>query len=127
MTKTPEEIVAWTLDVGLNGTPQSELVAGYCDLLVDAGIPLWRASVGADTLHPLINAQGHRWLAGEGVREDFYARAATPEAEADWRRSPWYRMIENREKELRCRLAFHEGTNESPLLAALAAQGATDY
>ena len=127
MTKTAAEIIAWILDAGLQGLPQSDLVAGYCDSLVEAGLPLWRASFGADTLHPLINAQGHRWLAGEGVREDFYVRASTPEAEEGWRLSPWYRMIENKEKELRRRLAFNEGTNESPLLAALAEQGGTDY
>ena len=112
MTKTAAEIIAWILDAGLQGLPQSDLVAGYCDSLVEAGLPLWRASFGADTLHPLINAQGHRWLAGEGVREDFYVRASTPEAEEGWRLSPWYRMIENKEKELRRRLAFNEGTNE---------------
>ena len=33
----------------------------------------WRASIGADTLHPLIVAQGHRWLAGGGVHEQAYA------------------------------------------------------
>jgi adenylate cyclase len=42
---------------------QADLVAGYCDRLAGAGVPLWRAAIGADTLHPLIDAQGHIWLA----------------------------------------------------------------
>ena len=68
MAGAAEDIVAWTVSAGLEGLDQAELVAGYCERLVLAGVPLWRASIGADTLHPLIVAQGHRWLAGEGVR-----------------------------------------------------------
>jgi adenylate cyclase len=102
-------------------------MAGYCDRLVEAGVPLWRASVGADTLHPLIAAQGHRWLAAEGVHEEFYARSNSPQAEEEWRQSPWYSMIESGEMEMRRRLAAGEGSNEFPLLAGLAAQGGTDY
>jgi adenylate cyclase len=127
MTGAADEIVAWTLSVGLEGGDQADLVAGYCERLVEAGVPLWRASTGADTLHPLIVAQGQRWLAGEGVREEFYDRAPTPEGEREWRQSPWRWMIENDEHQLRRRLASGEGGNEFPMLAALAAQGGTDY
>jgi adenylate cyclase len=127
MAGAAEEIVAWTLSVGLDGLAQTELMAGYCDRLVGAGVPLWRASIGADTLHPLIGAQGHRWLAGEAVHEEFFARASSPEGERAWRESPWYRLIEDGEWQMRRRLAQGEGTNEFPLLAELAAQGGTDY
>ena len=127
MADAAEDIVAWTVSVGLDGLDQAELVAGYCERLVAAGVPLWRASVGADTLHPLIVAQGHRWLAGEGVHEEFFARARNPEGEKEWRESPWFWLIESGEGQMRRRLARGEGTNEFPLLAALAAQGGTDY
>jgi adenylate cyclase len=127
MAGAAEDIVAWTVGAGLEGLDQDDLMAGYCDRLVEAGVPLWRASVGADTLHPLIQAQGHRWLAGEGVREEFYARASSPEAEREWRQSPWFWLIESGEGQMRRRLSRGEGTNEFPLLAGLAAQGGTDY
>jgi len=127
MAGAADDIVAWTLGVGLDGMDQAELVAGYCDRLVAAGVPLWRASIGADTLHPLIVAQGHRWLAGEGVREEFYVRARSPEGEQEWRQSPWHWMIENHRSQMRRRLAVGEGSNEFPLLAELTAQGVTDY
>jgi adenylate cyclase len=122
-----EDIAAWAVGAGLAGLDQGELTARYCERLVEAGVPLWRASVGADTLHPLIGAQGHRWLAGEGVRAEFFARARTPEGEREWRESPWFRLIESGEGQMRRRLARGEGTGEFPLLAALAAQGGTDY
>jgi adenylate cyclase len=130
MVGAAENIVAWTVGVGLEGQGRGDLTAGYCDRLVAAGVPLWRASVGADTLHPLIQAQGQRWHFGEPVREEVFARARTPEgeeAEAEWRRSPWYRMIEDQEWQMRRRLERGEGTNEFPLLADLATQGGTDY
>jgi adenylate cyclase len=127
MAEAAKDIVAWSVSVGLDGLDQAAVMAGYCDRLVEAGVPLWRASIGADTLHPLIAAQGHRWLAGEGVHEEFFARANSPEAEEEWRQSPWYQMIENRELQMRRRLAVGEGTNEFPLLAGLTAQGGTDY
>src|ERR687891_1708587 len=127
MADVADDIVGWLVGVGLDGLDQAELMAGYCDRLVEAGVPLWRASIGADTLHPLIQAQGHRWLAGEGVREEFYARSSSPEAEQEWRQSPWHWMIESGELQMRRRLAAGEGSNEFPLLAGLAAQGGTDY
>jgi adenylate cyclase len=127
MAGAAEDIVAWTLDAGLGGLDQAELVAGYCERLAGAGVPLWRASIGADTLHPLIVSQGHRWLAGEGVREEFLPRARGADGEKEWRQSPWYRLIASGEFEMRRRLALGEGTAEFPLLAGLAAQGATDY
>ncbi|HEX6113672.1 MAG TPA: adenylate/guanylate cyclase domain-containing protein [Geminicoccaceae bacterium] len=127
MAGAAEHIVAWSVSGGLEGLDQADLIAGYCERLAAAGVPLWRASIGADTLHPLIAAQGHRWLAGEGVQEEFYARTDSPEADPEWRQSPWYRMIESRERQMRRRLAAGEGSNEFPLLARLAAQGGTDY
>jgi adenylate cyclase len=127
MAGAAEDIVAWTLDVGLEGLDQADLLAGYCERLVEAGVPLWRASMGADTLHPLNAAQGHRWLIGKGVREETYRRSSTPEGKQEWRQSPWYWMIDNNERRLRRRLALGEGGNEFPMLAAMAARGGTDY
>jgi adenylate cyclase len=127
MAGAAEDITAWAVSAGLDGLSQAELVDGYCERLARAGLPLWRASIGADTLHPLIVAQGHRWLTGEGVHEEFFARARTPEGAEEWRRSPWYQMLESHEWEMRRRLARGEGANEFPLLADLAAQGGTDY
>ena len=127
MTSAADDIVAWALGVGLEGGEQADLVAGYCERLVEAGMPLWRASIGADTLHPLIVAQGHRWLAGEGVHQQFYERARDAEGEKEWLQSPWHWLLENHERQMRRRLALGEGGNEFPLLAGLAAQGGTDY
>jgi adenylate cyclase len=122
-----QEIADWAIGVGLEGLGQGELMAGYCDRLVEAGVPLWRASIGADRLHPLIDAQGHRWVAGKGTHEEVFHRSSAPERVEEWHRSPWYWLIENGESLMRRRLVTGEGTNEFPLLANLADQGGTDY
>jgi adenylate cyclase len=114
MADSAEDIVAWAVSVGLDGPGQAELMAGYCDRLVEAGVPLWRASIGANTLHPLLVAQGHRWLADEGIHDELYARARTPEGEEQWLRSPWRWLIENREPQMRRRLAVGDGADDFP-------------
>ena len=81
MTRAAEDIVEWIVNAGLSGLTQAELMAGYCEHIVAAGMTLWRASMGTETLHPLIAAQGPRWRAGEGVHEEFYARANTLQLE----------------------------------------------
>ena len=105
MTGAAEDLVAWAVSGGLEGLDQAELVAGYCERLVLAGVPLWRASIGADTLHPLIVAQGPPLARRRGRREEFYARASDPEGEQEWRESPWYQMVESGELQMRRRLA----------------------
>jgi adenylate cyclase len=127
MAGTSEDIIDWAVQAGLDETSHADLLAGYCERLVDAGVPLWRASIGASTLHPLLIAQGHRWLAGDGVQEEFFARASTEEGKEQWLRSPWHALIQSGEMRMRRLLAVGEGTNEFPLLEALAARGGTDY
>ena len=115
------------MDAGLRDSDEAALLDGYCERLIAAGVPLWRVSTGADTLHPLIEAQGHRWRRGEDIREEFFARGGPPEHEQEWLQSPWHWMIENGAERFRRRLRVGEGANEFPLLAQLAAEGASDY
>ncbi len=127
MPTAADALVTWLIKAGLDGISQADLLTGYCERLVAAGVPLWRASMGAATLHPLIDAHGHRWFAGQGVQEEFFPRDATPERLELWRQSPWYWMLEADQLTMRMRLATGEGTNRFPMLAELAAAGSTDY
>ena len=47
------ELPAWLTEAGLAGTPETEIVSGFCDRCVAAGLPLARALVLIDTLHPV--------------------------------------------------------------------------
>src|SRR5438105_1010211 len=55
------ELSAWLTHAGLAGTPETEIVSVFCDRCVAAGIPLGRAHVAIDTLHPVHEGRLFRW------------------------------------------------------------------
>lgn len=130
------ELGRWVTDAGLQGLPETELVRGFCERLVAAGVPLTRTVVGADTLHPTIAGRVITWnglgdLTGRNdpdVRQTDYATPADPEADEKWLRSPFYRLYTTGEPMLRRRIAQGEGpAGEFPMVDELRDQGATDY
>ena len=55
------ELLAWLTRAGLAGTPESDIFSVFCDRCVAAGIPLGRAHVAIDTLHPVHEGSLFRW------------------------------------------------------------------
>jgi adenylate cyclase len=55
------ELSAWMTQAGLAGTPETDIVSAFCDRCVAAGIPLGRAHVFIDTLHPVYEGRLFRW------------------------------------------------------------------
>jgi adenylate cyclase len=47
------ELSAWLTQAGLAGTAETDIFSGFCDRCVAAGIPLGRAHLFIDTLHPV--------------------------------------------------------------------------
>ena len=47
------ELSAWLMQAGLAGTSETNIVSGFCDRCVAAGLPLARTLVLIDTLHPV--------------------------------------------------------------------------
>ena len=47
------EIAAWIAEAGLAGRGETDIVAGFCDRVVAVGLPLARAAIFIDTLHPI--------------------------------------------------------------------------
>jgi hypothetical protein len=47
MADRAEDIAGWIVTAALDGLSQADLMAGYCDRLTLAGVPLWRASIEA--------------------------------------------------------------------------------
>ena len=52
---------AWVTQAGLAGTSESNIVSGFCDRCVAAGLPLDRAHLFIDTLHPVHEGRLFRW------------------------------------------------------------------
>jgi len=64
---TFSELSAWLTQAGLAGMPETDIVSGFCDRCVAAGIPLGRALTFIDTLHPVHEGRLFRW--GFGANE----------------------------------------------------------
>ena len=121
------DLAAWLADAGLAGRAEAEVVAGFCDRAVGMGLPLSRATVFIDTLHPIHEGRLFRW---ERERPQAttaeYGRTTTAEGTERWRRSPFYRLLESGESLLRRRIDA-ETESEFMIFPELRAAAMTDY
>ena len=82
-------LAGWVTEAGLIGRTESELMAGFCRRVADAGVPLTRAMVILDTLHPVYEGRAFRWRAdaAEVAEAVDYGRTNEGEAAENWRRT----------------------------------------
>src|SRR5258706_2335336 len=138
------ELPAWLANAGLAGKPELDLLTGFCERGAAAGLPLDRAHVFIDTLHPIHEGRLFRWghdlaapseldygrttPAGAGGTSGSDVELSAEDAKAieRWRRSPFYRMLQTGESLLRRRLTA-EGGAEFSMIPELRAAGMTDY
>jgi adenylate cyclase len=103
------------------------MVTEFCTRLVAEGLPLARAQLFIETLHPVYGGRGYYWQAVKGATvATEYNTPTTEEELARWRRSAFYHMIETGSAVLRRRLTSESG-DEFPFLGELHAAGMTDY
>ena len=55
------ELSAWLTQAGLSGSSEIEIVSGFCERCVAAGLPVARALMFVDTLHPVYEGRLLRW------------------------------------------------------------------
>jgi len=142
---------AWLAKAGLRGEPEAALVNGFCERAVAASLPISRALLLIDTLHPVYEGRVVRW--GQDPSEPAvqeYGRTGSPEAASDprlssplrfahrqvtsepgwtdarWRASPFFRLLETGESLLRRRVTA-ETESEFPVLRDFRAAGMTEY
>ena len=96
----------WLRQAGLAGTAETDIVNGFCDRCVAAGLPIARAHVFIDTLHPvhegrLFRGDHRHELAlmeyGRTSAEGLSASGSDTEhiaAAQRWQQSPFYRMLQ---------------------------------
>jgi len=131
------EVSAWLTQAGLTGTAELDIVTGFCDRCVAAGLPLARTMVLIDTLHPVHEGRLFRWgdpkqsplleygrTSPDGLAAGGFAPKDVAAAER-WRNSPLYRLLQTGESLLRRRLTAK--TEEFSWLSDLFADGMTDY
>ncbi len=62
----PDEVLSaalntWLTEKSLAGLSEAEMVGGFCERLLQDGLPLARAIVLVDTLHPIHEGPAFRW------------------------------------------------------------------
>jgi adenylate cyclase len=119
------ELAAWIAEAGLAGETETAMVTGFCTRANAFGLPLGRAAVFIDTLHPIHEGRLFSWQAAEGattLRE--YGSSSDGEGRERWQRSPFYRLLQSGEPSLRRRIT-PESQAEFPIVAELV--GMTDF
>jgi adenylate cyclase len=133
------ELSTWLTEAGLAGTPETDIVSMFCDRCIVAGIPLGRAHVFIDTLHPVHEGRLFRWgynpnesLMHEYGRTSLEGLDVSGSASLDvqatdvWRRGPFYNMLQTGSSLLRRRLNS-DTKDEFSMLPDWLAAGMTDY
>jgi adenylate cyclase len=123
------ELARWTTEAGLAGKSETTMLDGFCRRAVAAGLPVARAMVIIDTLHPVHEGRVARWRReGDEGHTELIEYGPTDEGEAaeSWRRSPFFRLVESGGSRLRIRLAAGE-TTEFASVVEMQREGMTDY
>jgi adenylate cyclase len=121
-------LAGWVTEAGLIGRTENELMAGFCSRLIDAGVPLFRALVILDTLHPIYEGRAFRWRSDDPRSAEIveYGRTSEGEAAENWRRSAFFHLLQSGGTAMRRRLAAGDPADFATVEQARD-EGATDF
>jgi len=133
------DLSTWLTQAGLADIPETEIVSTFCDRCVAAGIPLGRAHLAIDTLHPVHEGRLFRWGYGPNespvheygrtsldVLDGYSPVSLDAQATGVWQRSPFYHMLQTGASLIRRRLSA-DTKDDFSMLADWLAAGLTDY
>jgi len=121
-----EALTQWLATAGLLGYDVDALLEEFSERLVQAGVPLLRAHVAFNTLHPQFRAFSHTWRRGEGLVNTMAVEHEQAERD-DWLRSPFHHMLSTDERRLRRPLTGPGAKLDFPVLKEFKDEGATDW
>ena len=118
-----DQLNQWLISEGRLLGDEIEIVKGYCEGLVQLGVPLARARIAQNYSNPLLSAWGIIWTPDEARR---YTVPTTVLSTDAWRGSPFEFVVTQR-RPLRKRLLGLNLEAEHPVYTELAQAGATDF
>jgi adenylate cyclase len=128
-TADTDRLVAWLLRRGLEGMAEPELLRLFCEKSGAAGLPVNRALMFMDTLHPVHEGRIFFWRNDGGedagpVRD--YGPSNEGEVAAAWQRSPFFHLLQTGGEELRRRIGFGDPADYM-IIKEMKDAGHTDY
>lgn len=118
-------LCAWITEAGLAGQSESATLDGFCERAVALGLPLARANVVIDTLHPVYEGRAFVWLR-KSRNTSLTEFGRSSEQARKWENSPYHHLEQSGEPMLRRRITA-ETEKEFSVFPELRAEGITDY
>lgn len=119
------QLASWITAAGLSGQSETATLTEFCERALALGLPLARANIVIDTLHPVYQGRAFTWK--RDARQTALTEYGHSNEQLDrWERSPFYRLETSGESLLRRRL-HAESEKEFAIFADLRADGFTDY
>src|ERR1700731_4229317 len=89
-------IADWVVAAGLAGESETAMLDGFCRRAIAAGLPIARAGVIIDTLHPIHEGRVFRWRNDSDREPELIEYGPSTEgAAADaWHASPFFHMLQ---------------------------------
>jgi adenylate cyclase len=122
-----DEISRWIVRASLDGADAPAILAGACERLAAAGVPLMRAALAGDMLDPSFDSVGVRWTRREGAAQVNFLRTLNASLDEEWLKSPFHVLVNGPDDRLRRRLDASHREGEFPVLDEFRAKGGTDY
>ncbi len=96
MNDALDAVAAWVTEGGLAGVSEPSLLRGFCERCGAAGLPVSRALVLIDTLHPVYEGRAFRWTADDSADTPplEYGRTTDGTAAENWRNSIFFHMLD---------------------------------
>jgi adenylate cyclase len=127
-TASFSELRTWLTEAALAGKSETALLDGFCRRALDAGVPIARAAIIIDTLHPVHEGRAFLWRREAGrAQTELVEYGPTSEGEAaeNWRRSVFFHLLQTGESLFRVR--FHAGeAADFPTFAQMRGEGMSD-
>jgi adenylate cyclase len=124
-----DRLADWLIRRGLEGVATAGLLRQFSEKCGAAGLPVNRALMFIDTLHPVHEGRVVRWR-NDGVEDDGaihdYGPSDQGELAEAWRRSPFFHLLQTGDEELRRRIGFGEPADYLNI-EELKDAGHTDY